>query len=101
METVAGRMPDRASPFLEHRARTGIELRTGQGRYRVLDIRHHNCLIEMTDHAALRGYADLYENGELAARCLIVLAKPEGDFLRCDFKRRTVVRNSPPVDFPL
>jgi hypothetical protein len=101
MDGVLNGMPDRDPPALEHRARPGMELRTDSGCYRILDIRRNDCLIEMTENAVLRGYADIYEDGEQIARCLIVLTKPEGAYLRCGFKQRTEARSSPAVDFPL
>lgn len=95
-------VPAKDAPIFEHRARAGMELRTEEGgRFPILDIAHDNCLIEMTGHAHLRGYADIFDKGELTARCLIVLAEPEGAYVRCGFKRRTTARNTPPVDFPL
>jgi hypothetical protein len=101
METIPGEMPGKETPLLEHRARSSMELRTAGERFRILDLGHDTCLIEMAGHGPLRGYADIFEGDELMAHCLIELAEPEGAYLRCRFKRRTVFRTTPPVDFPL
>jgi hypothetical protein len=75
-------------------------LRTGSGSFRILDLAADSCLIEAPGGTAeLRGFADIYDGELQVARCLIVLAGPEGDLLRCAFKRRTSVRAAPPEDF--
>jgi hypothetical protein len=101
MEADPGEMPGTGTPLPEHRAPSAMELRAGGERFRILDLGHDTCLIETAGHGPLRGYADIFEGDTLKARCLIELAEPEGVYLRCRFKRRTVVRSTPPVDFPL
>ena len=46
-----------------------------------------------------RGFADILDGERLVATCLVVLAAPEGVYVRCTFKRRTVPRTVPPADF--
>ena len=46
-----------------------------------------------------RGFVDFFDGDRHVAHCLIVLAAPEGPFLRCSFKRRTAPRLAPPRDF--
>jgi hypothetical protein len=75
-------------------------LRTGSGTFRIVDLAADGCLLEASAPAsALRGYADIYDGEEQVARCLIVLTGPEGDHLRCSFKRRTAARAAPPEDY--
>ncbi|WP_424932171.1 hypothetical protein [Amaricoccus macauensis] len=101
MDDYAGDVPAPESPILEHRAKPGMELRTDKGAFPILDLAHDDCLIEMNGPGHLRGYADIFEGDKLKARCLIVMTEPEGSYVRCGFKRRTDVRDTPPVDFPL
>lgn len=71
----------------------------GNRRFRVIEAGQDSCLIEASETAALRGYGDLYDGDRHIAHCLIVLAAPEGGYLRCTFKRRTIPRDAPPRDF--
>jgi hypothetical protein len=81
--------------------RPGLVLEAGTRRFPILDLSADSCLIEASDSACLRGYADIYDGGRHMAQCLIVLAAPEGDLLRCSFKRRTAFRLDPPTDYAL
>ena len=49
--------------------------------------------------ACVRAGVDIFDGDKHVAHCLIVLAAPEGPFLRCIFKRRTAPRLDPPRDF--
>lgn len=101
MDADAEGLPGGMTPVPEHRARPGMELRTDSGRYKIIDLGRDTCLIEVPEHAHLRGYADIYDGEEQVAHCLIMLTEPEGSYLRCGFKRHTPARKTPPVDFPL
>jgi hypothetical protein len=79
--------------------RPGLVLEAGARRFAILDLASDSCLIEASDGAVLRGFADIYDGDRHLAQCLIVLAAPEGAFLRCAFKRRTPSRLDPPRDF--
>ena len=81
------------------RAARRMELETGGRRFPILDLRPESCLIEAPDSALLRGFADIWDGERHVARCLILLAAPEGALVRCSFKRRTAVRAVPPPDF--
>lgn len=101
METIPGDTPGSEPPRPDHRTGLAMELRAAGERFRIVTLGHDDCLIEATGHGPMRGYADIFEGDKLTARCLIVVSEPKGDYIRCGFKRRTVVRNTPPVDFPL
>ncbi len=79
--------------------RPGLVLEAGTRRFPILALSGESCLIEAADSATLRGYADIYEGERHLAQCLIVVAAPEGDLLRCSFKRRTAFRLDPPQDY--
>jgi len=74
-------------------------LESGKRRFPILSLGPESCLIEAADGAAIRGFADILDGERLVATCLIVLAAPEGPYLRCTFKRRTIPRTAPPADF--
>jgi len=78
-----------------------LDLVLGDARYPVLDCGSQSCLVAAPQGAVLRGYAYLYEGERLVAHCLIVLAEPEGNLLRCRFKQRTPARSSAPTDYAL
>ncbi len=80
-------------------ARPGLVLAAGTRRIPILELGRDSCLIEAPDSATLRGYADIFDGERHVAECLIVLAAPEGDLLRCSFKRRTPFRLDPPTDY--
>jgi hypothetical protein len=71
----------------------------GRSRFPVLAIGSDGCLIEPGDGGVPRGYADIFDGERHLAQCLIVLAAPEGPYLRCTFKRWTAARPGPPADF--
>jgi hypothetical protein len=76
------------------------ERRPSRGwRFPILQLTDDSCLIEAPDSATLRGYADIYDGDRHLAQCLIVFASPDGELLRCSFKRRTPFRVSPPPDY--
>lgn len=79
--------------------RPGLVLEAGTRRFPILELGPDSCLIEASDSATLRGYADIYDGGRHLAQCLLVVAAPEGDLLRCAFKRRTPFRLAPPADY--
>ncbi len=58
-----------------------------------------DCLIEALDSGVPRGFVDIFDGPTHVAHCLIVLAAPDGPYLRCTFKRRTAPRLDPPRDF--
>lgn len=89
-------MDERA--IVTERARA-LSLESGARRFPILSLGPESCLIEAPDGARLRGYADILDGDRLVATCLVVLAAPEGPYLRCTFKRRTTPRNSPPADY--
>lgn len=93
--TIAGGLPERRAG---RRARA-LRLESGSGRFPILSLDPESCLIEAPAGAHLRGFADIFEGERHVATCLIVLAAPEGPYLRCAFKRRTIPRTAPPPDF--
>ncbi len=86
-------------PPPSRRMRPGLTLAAGSRRFPILDLSDDSCLIEARDSSALRGYADLYDGDRHLAQCLLLLAVPEGDLLRCSFKRRTAFRLDTPRDY--
>jgi hypothetical protein len=80
----------------QRRMRPGLVLEAGTRRFPIFDLAPESCLIEARDSATLRGYADIYDGERHVAQCLIMLAAPEGDLLRCSFKRRTAFYVDPP-----
>lgn len=95
-------MGDEAGPDGHARreaTRPGLMLAAGSRKFPILDLRDDSCLIEAPDSAMLRGFADLYDGDRHIAECLLLLAAPEGDLLRCAFKRRTNFRLEPPRDY--
>ena len=76
-----------------------LSLESGTRRFPILSLKAESCLIEAPDDARLRGYVDILDGDRLVATCLVVLAAPEGPYLRCTFKRRTPPRCTPPVDY--
>jgi len=77
----------------------GLALESGGRRYPVVSLGTESCLIAADEGAVLRGFADILDGERLVATCLIVLAAPEGDCLRCTFKRRTIPRSVPAADY--
>jgi hypothetical protein len=78
----------------------GLSLESGRRRFPILSLGAESCLIDAPDGTGLRGYADIVDGDRLVATCLVVLAAPEGRYLRCTFKRRTTPRSGPPpVDY--
>jgi len=88
-----------AGPLARRPVRPGLVLAAGSRRFPILDLGADSLLIEAPDSATLRGYADIFDGERHLAQCLIVLAAPEGDLLRCTFKRRTPFRLDPPSDY--
>lgn len=88
-------------PLARRAVRPGLVLAAGTRRFAILDLTQDSCLIEAPDSATLRGYADIYDGERHLSQCLLVLAAPEGDLLRCSFKRRTAFRIDPPQDYVL
>ena len=86
-------------PLARRAERPGLVLAAGTRRFAILELTADSCLIEAPGGAALRGYADIYDGARHLSQCLIVLAAPEGDLLRCSFKRRTAFRVDPPPDY--
>ncbi len=86
-------------PLARRPVRPGLVLEAGTRRFPILDLTSDSCLIEAPDSATLRGYADIYDGERHLSQCLIVLAAPEGELLRCSFKRRTAFRIDPPQDY--
>ena len=82
-------------------ARAGrvLLLESGPRRYPIHSFGAESCLIEAPAGAALRGFGDIFDGERHVATCLIVLGKPEGPYLRCTFKRRTLPLTEPPSDF--
>lgn len=85
----------------EHPVKAGMVLRTADASFKILDLTHDSCLIEAHVGDTLRGYVDIYDGQRHLETCLMVLAEPEGDSVRCSFKRRTPARDRAPVDFVL
>jgi hypothetical protein len=105
---ILRRKAQRKGSELEERAigsgggRRGRELvmECGSRRFPVVAIGSDGCLIDAHDGFVPRGFADIFEGDRHVENCLIVLAAPEGPFLRLAFKRRTAPRLDPPRDFP-
>jgi hypothetical protein len=93
-------MQERAIGSAGRAAGRPMLLESGTRRYPILSLAAESCLIEAPDGATLRGFADIFDGERHVATCLIVLAAPEGPYLRCFFKRRTAPRAAPPRDFP-
>lgn len=89
----------RAEPLARRPVRPGLVLEAGSRRFPILELTDDSLVIEAPDSATLRGYADIYDGARHIAQCLLLLAAPEGEFLRCTFKRRTPFRLDPPADF--
>ena len=79
--------------------RRALLLESGTRRFPIVSIGPDDCLIEAPAGAGPRGFADILDGERLVATCLVVLAAPEGVYVRCTFKRRTVPRTVPPADF--
>lgn len=93
-------MDERAiTPGIAKAKGCGLALESGGRRYPILSIGAESCLIVADGRAALRGFADILDGDRLVATCLIVLAAPEGPYLRCAFKRRTVPLSAPAADY--
>jgi hypothetical protein len=80
-------------------SRPGLVLAAGTRRFPIVELANDSCLIAAQDSATLRGYADIYDGDMHIAKCLIVVAAPEGDLLRCAFKQRAPFRLVPPLDY--
>ena len=76
-----------------------LVMECGARRFPVVAMGSEGCLIEALGGAVPRGFVDIFDGDTHVAHCLIVLAAPEGPFLRCLFKRRTAPRLHPPRDF--
>jgi hypothetical protein len=86
-------------PSARRAIRPGLVLEAGTRRFPIIELTAESCLIEAADSATLRGFADIYDGDRHISQCLIVLAAPEGELLRCAFKRRTPFRLDAPRDF--
>jgi len=71
----------------------------GSRRFPVVAMGSDACLVEAPDGFIPRGFADIFDGDRHVAQCLILIAAPEGPFVRCSFKRRTEWRAAPPRDF--
>ncbi len=80
------------------RSRT-LTLESGSRRFPILALGRDSCLIAVEGDVALRGFADIFDGERHVEHCLIVLAAPEGEHLRCFFKHRTPWRPGPPADY--
>ncbi|MBA3324816.1 MAG: hypothetical protein H0T41_05955 [Rhodobacteraceae bacterium] len=100
-QAVMGHEFTKDGPLARRPLRPGLVLEAGSRRFAILELTAETCLIEAPDSATLRGYADIFDGGRHVAQCLILLAAPEGDLLRCSFKRRTAFRTDPPPDYAL
>lgn len=76
-----------------------LVMQCGSRRFPVVAIGTDGCLIDAHDGWVPRGFADIYDGERHVAECLIVLAAPEGPYLRCIFKRHTASRADPPRDY--
>jgi hypothetical protein len=92
-------MEERRIGFGENRPVRLLTLECGSRRYPIVSCGPESCLIEAADGSMPRGLVDIFDGERHVAHCLIVLAAPEGPFLRCVFKRRTAPRLDPPRDF--
>jgi hypothetical protein len=99
MEEFSHLSRDRGRDKVGRGREPGMVLTTGNGSYRIVEMRPDGCLIEAPGRVALRGFADIYRGDEQVASCLIVVARPDGDHWRCAFKRLTAARATPPADF--
>lgn len=88
--------PHAAAPGRHFRTLT---LESGSRRFPILALGRESCLIEVEDDVALRGIADIFDGERHVEQCLILLAAPEGQHLRCFFKLRTPWRPAPPADY--
>ena len=76
-----------------------LVMECGSRRFPVVAMGSDGCLIDAHDGWIPRGFADFFDGDRHVEHCLILLAAPEGPFLRCSFKRRTAPRLTPPRDF--
>jgi hypothetical protein len=81
------------------RREAGVVMECGRRRFPVIEIASDGCLIEPGDGGVPRGLVDIFDGERHMAQCLIVLAEPQGRYLRCTFKRWTPSRLGPPQDF--
>jgi len=65
----------------------------------VVSLGTESCLIAADEGAVLRGFADILDGEHDQAGGDQPLAAPEGDCLRCTFKRRTIPRSVPAADY--
>lgn len=72
---------------------------SGTRRFPIVSLQPGGCLIEAPPGVSPRGFADILDGERLVATCLVVLAAPEGPYLRCTFKRCTASRTEAPPDF--
>jgi hypothetical protein len=92
-------MDERAITVGERRPGRLLVMQSGSLRFPVVAMGSDSCLIEVPDELAPRGFVDIFDGDRHVAHCLIVVAAPEGPFLRCSFKQRTPPRLTPPRDF--
>jgi hypothetical protein len=92
-------MEERAIDAGSGRRGRQLVMESGRGRFPIVAIGSESCLVEVPEGTVPRGLVDIFDGEQHVAHCLIVLAAPEGPFLRCVFKRRTAPRLDPPRDF--
>ncbi len=92
-------MEERAIGVGSARREGRLVMECGPRRYPIVAMGAESCLIEATDGTGPRGFVDIFDGERHLEQCLIVLAAPEGPYLRCCFKRRTPSRLDPPRDF--
>jgi hypothetical protein len=68
-------------------------------RVPVVAMGEDGCLIEAPEGYEPGGFVAIFDGDRHLEQSLVVLAAPEGPFLRCTFKRRTPSRIEPPRDF--
>lgn len=92
-------MDERAIEVGDLRRRSRLVTECRSRRFRVVAMSEDGCLIDAPEGRVPGEFVDIFDGERHVEQCLVVLAAPEGAFLRCTFKRRTPSRLAPPRDF--
>ena len=75
-------MEERAIEVGMRRRGRGLTMECGSRRVPVVTIGADSCLVEAPEHWRPRGFADIFDGERHLEQCLIVLAEPEGAYMR-------------------
>ncbi len=83
----------------ENKRKSRLRVQLGEAVFPVLRLWDEGFALDAGRTAHLRGLVDVYDGARHICQCLIVASTVENGELICDFKRSTIVTDTPPLDF--